>query len=73
MSDTHVTRPKGAGPWILGLCMGLLGLAGLIMASGTREDGLYAIGLILFLVNTLAIFVLIGRLVGRPHDPHASH
>ena len=66
MSDTHISRPGTVGPWILGACMGLLGLIGLFMASATRDDGIYALGLLMFLINTVCIFVLIGRAVGRP-------
>ncbi|MGF1626356.1 MAG: hypothetical protein ACFCVH_15855 [Alphaproteobacteria bacterium] len=65
MSDSHTSHSAGAGPWILGGCMALLALLGLVMASATRDDGIYAIGLLLFLINIVCIFILIGRFVGR--------
>jgi len=73
MSDTHSTQTAGIGPWILGACMVLLGLAGLFMASGTRDDGIYAIGLIVFVINIFCIFLLIRRFVGRHQRHDAPH
>ena len=70
MSDTHVTTHPGAGAWVLGIFMGVLGLLGLVVASATHDNGLYVIGLLVFFGNILCIFILIGRFVGR-HGAHA--
>ncbi|MEZ5668524.1 MAG: hypothetical protein R3F55_13995 [Alphaproteobacteria bacterium] len=68
--DTQRLENAGIGPWILGFLMGVLGLFGLIMASGAHDDGIYVIGLILFLINAVSIFVLIARFVGRHRPQH---
>lgn len=65
MSDAHVTTNPGAGAWLLGVFMGVLGLLGLVIASATRDGDMYVIGLLVFVINTVWIFVLIGRFVGR--------
>lgn len=67
MSDTHSIKTGGAGPWVFGACMAILGLLGLVMASATHDDGMYAIGLIVFLISAISIFFLIARFVGRHH------
>lgn len=71
--DTHRIQTGGAGAWVLGACMTLLGLLGLVLASSTHDNGMYAIGLIVFLINAVAIFFLIGRFVGRHSSPGAPH
>lgn len=72
MSDTHVNTNPGVGAWILGILMGVLALLGLIFASATHDEGMYVIGLLVFLINTVCIFVLIGRYVGRHRKPVAE-
>ena len=71
--DTHKIQTGGAGAWILGACMTILGLLGLIFASSTHDNGMYAIGLIVFLINAVAVFFLIGRFVGRHSDRPSTH
>ena len=71
--DTHKIQTGGAGAWILGACMTVLGLLGLKLASSTHDNGMYAIGLIVFLINAIAVFFLIGRFVGRNADSDPTH
>ena len=65
MSDTYVNPKPGVGAWVLGVIMGVLALLGLIYASATHDGAMYVVGLIVFIVNTISIFIVIGRCVGR--------
>jgi len=71
MSDTHINTTPGVGAWVLGILMGVLGVLGLVAASATHDGPVYVIGLVVFLINTVSIFILIGRYVGR-HSTHSS-
>ena len=52
-------------PWALGAVLGLISLAGLVIASRAEDDAFYATGLGLFVFGVVLVFVLIGRYVGR--------
>jgi len=49
------------GNWLMGVAIGLIGLIGLIAASGARDRGFYLFGLALFAFAVLFIFGLIRR------------
>jgi hypothetical protein len=52
---------RDIGNWLIGTLMGLIGLLGLIAASGARDSGFYLFGLLLFGFSVLFIFNLIRR------------
>jgi tetrahydromethanopterin S-methyltransferase subunit B len=55
--------------WVMGGFVGVLGLVGLVMASGARDDAIYGFGLGVFVFAVLFVFLLIKRgfdAAGRP-------
>ena len=54
------------GSWILGAVMGVISLAGLVMASQAKDEAFYYTGLLFFVFGVLFVFALIKRSTGAP-------
>ncbi len=55
---------SGIGKWLLGAALGLLGLIGLVIASGATDRVFYWTGLVLFLFSVVFIYGMINRYAG---------
>jgi len=53
-------------PWIYGVIMAVLSMAGLFMASRAHDSMIYAVGLLLFAFGVAFIFGLIVKYTGHP-------
>jgi hypothetical protein len=47
--------------WVMGVFVGLLGLVGLVLASGARDGAVYGFGIGVFIFAVLFVFLLIKR------------
>lgn len=47
--------------WVMGIFVGVLGLVGLVLASGARDGAVYGFGLGVFCFAVLFVFLLIKR------------
>jgi hypothetical protein len=61
---------QGAGKWVVGGLVALLGVVALFMASNAHDGGMYLFGLIFFAAAVIFVFVLIGSHAGRRSDAH---
>ena len=68
MLDSEVDRKGGAGSWVLGGVVGLVGMIGLFLASRAADATLYWVGLVIFLFAVLFVFNLIVSHTGAQHD-----
>jgi hypothetical protein len=59
MLDSEVDRKGGAGSWVLGAVVGLVGMIGLFLASRADDATLYWVGMLIFLFAVLFVFNLI--------------
>lgn len=47
--------------WVMGGFVGVLGLVGLVMASGARDEAIYGFGLGVFVFAVFFVFLLLKR------------
>lgn len=59
----------GVGKWIVGIVAGLIGLAGLLVASHMEGHAFYWGGLIVFAASVLFNYALVVRYAGREDKP----
>lgn len=57
---------QGAGKWVLGGLVSLLGLVSLFVASRAHDRDMYLFGLIFFAATIIFVFSLIRSHTGRP-------
>jgi hypothetical protein len=62
--STAAEKPAGAGRWIFGGIMTLIGIYGLFAAANARDTGFYLFGLLLFLFAVLFVFSMIHKYTG---------
>lgn len=56
---------QGAGKWVVGGLVALLGLVALFAASHAHDSAMYLFGLIFFVAAVIFVFGLIGLSTGR--------
>ena len=58
------------GSWILGAVIGVLSLAGLLVASRAHDQAFYWAGLVVFAAGVAVIFWLIAKHTGHQERQH---